>query len=350
MVKIAIFQYDLTMGGIQKSLLNLLKVIGSYPDYQIDLYLFNRAQFFQEPNNVNLIYLKKYPYFCRFIPFNILKRWVPQTVQKKYDVVIDFNSYSMECAVNAVKTSATKRIIWCHDDVTNKYRSNLKYRILWFFFKTKYQYFDKVVAVSATAKESIMTKLNLSASKVIIIPNLIDTKEIVHQSQELADYIVHPNYYNLISVGRFCHEKGYDILIDLMAKVKNKKLDLYLVGDGRDYRKIKARIKRRGLANIYLLGGTNNPYKYLKKADGFILTSRYEGQGMAILEAKTLGLDLFIPLRLEKSVPGIKGTKNLVAKLNKLKKNPSAQKNLDFLTEYNETIIQKLNQILTDFN
>ena len=36
--------------------------------------------------------------------------------------------------------------------------------------------------------------------------------------------------------------------------------------------------------------------------DGFILESRYEGQGIVILEAKILGLDLIIPDRLKEYI------------------------------------------------
>ena len=64
---------------------------------------------------------------------------------KEYDLVIDFNSYSMECAVNAIKTKAKKRIIWCHNDLVEKYKEESKYRVLWFFFHPKYKYFDKIL-------------------------------------------------------------------------------------------------------------------------------------------------------------------------------------------------------------
>ena len=168
MKKIAIFQYDLSMGGIQKSLINLLSNFDKR-NYEIDLYLFDNNNFFDKNIDVNIIYLKKYPYFCRFIPFNLLKTITKKQVNKEYDIVIDFNSYSMECAVNAVKTKAKKKIIWCHNDLEKKYENDLKYRILWFFFKKKYNYFDEVVAVSEGAKESVINRLNIEKNKVKVI-------------------------------------------------------------------------------------------------------------------------------------------------------------------------------------
>lgn len=53
--KIAIFQYDLNVGGIQKSLLNLLNNI-DVDKYQIDLFLFSNVNFFEKeiPSSINI--------------------------------------------------------------------------------------------------------------------------------------------------------------------------------------------------------------------------------------------------------------------------------------------------------
>ena len=73
MKKIAIFQTDLTVGGIQKSLINLLNNI-DYRKYKIDLYLTDKTNYYNNLNkSVNVIYLNKLPYFTRFINFNLLK-------------------------------------------------------------------------------------------------------------------------------------------------------------------------------------------------------------------------------------------------------------------------------------
>ncbi|WP_426456823.1 glycosyltransferase [Staphylococcus cohnii] len=40
---------------------------------------------------------------------------------------------------------------------------------------------------------------------------------------------------------------------------------------------------------IYLLGHQSNPFSLINKADLFVLSSHYEGQGLALLEAVALG-------------------------------------------------------------
>ena len=93
---------------------------------------------------------------------------------------------------------------------------------------------------------------------------------------------------------------------------------------------------------ITLLGYQSNPYPILKKMDAFILTSRYEGQGMVFLEAKCLDLDIIMPSHLEKYVEGIKGTNDIRKSLLSLKKR---QHTFNDLSDYNNEIIDKINNL-----
>ena len=136
MKKIAIFQYDLELGGIQKSLINLLNNL-NLDEYEIDLYLFNKEDFYniKIPNKVNIIYLPAFPTIYKVIPFSILMKQKKFNIKKDYDITIDFNGYSNECAIAALETRSKKKIIWCHNDIIIKYKNEWKYRILYNTFK-----------------------------------------------------------------------------------------------------------------------------------------------------------------------------------------------------------------------
>ncbi len=345
MKNVAIFQKDLKMGGIQKSLLNLLKKMDKY---NVDLYLFDKNNFFKTeiPSNINIIYLKPFNKICKLIPFNIIKKIKKINVKKEYDIAIDFNGYSNECAIGALNTKSKKAVIWCHNDIVLKYKNEWKYRLLFNMFKSKYEYFDTVVCVSEGAKNSFIKKMGEKNKDIRSIPNYIDDKEIFEKSNDEIDINIEQGKYNLISVGRICHQKGFDILIDLMKKIsiQNKRINLYIIGDGPDFKKIKRKIKRNKLEkDVFLLRGQKNPFKYMSKMDGFILTSRYEGQGMVILEAKALGLQIFIPKHLELYVEEINGYDNIIEKiLNATKK----EKKIESLDNYNKRIEQKINYLL----
>ena len=349
MKKIAIFQYDLGLGGIQKSLINLLNNL-NLDEYEIDLYLFNKEDFYniKIQNKVNIIYLPTFPTIYKVIPFSILMKQKKFNIKKEYDITIDFNGYSNECAIAALETRSKKKIIWCHNDIIIKYKNEWKYRILYNTFKKKYQYFDIIVNVSEGAKQSFIAKTKIDQKKVWSIPNYIDAEEIITKSKKENSFTVDNKKYNLVTVGRICHQKGFDILIEHMENIvqQNKNVNLYIIGDGPDAPKIKKLVKRKKLQeNVFFLGSQKNPFEYMKKMDAFVITSRYEGQGMVILEAKVIGLPIFIPKHLEKYVEGIEGCINIEKDILGAKK--IEDKQVDYLNKYNYNIKEKIARLLS---
>lgn len=347
MKKIAIFQTDLNYGGIQKSLINLLNTI-DYKKYEIDLYLMEKNNVFIEDvnKNVHIFYLKKMPYFTRCIPFLLLKKFYKKQTNKTYDIAIDFNSYSMDTALATVFVDAKDKISWIHNDVIMEMRYELFSLVLNIFFKSKYKFFDKFVAVSDGALASFKKVYKkLKQKEYYVIPNLINTEEIFLKSKEKNKLAIDKNVYNLCSMGRFRRQKGFDILIkDIKKLVEEKKnFHLYILGNGRNKIFYENQIRRYKLKDyISLVGYVKNPYAIMKDMDGFVLTSRYEGQGMVFLEAKCLGLEVVMPKHLEKYIDNVKGTTNVVKSLSKLKKK---EKKIDDLKEYNKDIITKINDL-----
>lgn len=348
MKKIAIFQSDLKVGGIQKSLINFLNNLDLSECY-VDLYLFDTSTFFdfKPSDRINIIYLKKYNYLNRFIFFGLLRLLKKNNrIKGDYDISIDFNSYWNECAINALSVNSKKKVMWIHNDVKIKRKEELKYRILWFFFKGKFKYFDEFVAVSSGVVEPFREESKIYNKRITVIPNFVDSTEIINKSKETIDFKVNNQKYNLVSMGRLCHQKGFDILIDYFYQITKKRNDihLYIIGDGPDKKKLKTQIDSYNLNSfITLLGNKANPYPFLRLMDGFILTSRYEGQGIVIWEAKALGLDIFIPKDLEKYNDGIAGCKDIINRVaNSIKKD----KKNDTLTSYNENVITKLHNLI----
>lgn len=344
MKKIAIFQDDLGLGGIQKSLINLLNNL-DLNKYEIDLYLFSNEQFFDVKLDKRINIIKKKAFFQgnKFIPFSLLRLIYKNEIEKEYDVAIDFNSYKQETAFYASTVKAKKRYILIHNDIVIKRKNEWKYRILFALFKSKYKYFDSFVGVSRGALYSLNEVLKKPRKEGYILPNIIDTNEIKIKMHEATDIKVDDKYYNLVTMGRLCHQKGFDILIDLIAKVKRKDLRLYIIGSGPDEAALKKRIAKHGLEDkIIMLGSLKNVFSVLRLMDGFILTSRYEGQGMVILEAKSVGLKIFIPKHLEKYNENIYGHRNLLKEIEKAKRAP---KSFDALKSYNENILKEFDKI-----
>lgn len=345
--RIAIFQSDLHVGGIQKSLVNLMS-LEAIDDYDVDVYLFQKDVFFDLSGirpHVKIHYLKQFPYYFRFVPFGAIMKLMPRfkfATDEPYDVAIDFSNYQQDCAFGALTVPAKKRVMWIHNDMEIKYREEPKYRILWRFFHSKFNYFTEFVAVSDGIIQPFKNKTGLTNAKVTAIPNLIDTREIFAKRDAEIDFKVDPNKYNIASMGRLCHQKGYDILLDQLGRVCKKRKDLacYILGDGPDRAALEEQVRRNDLEGVvHFLGNQPNPFPYLKQMDAFYLESRYEGQGMVLWEAKTLGLKLIFPKRLEKYNINLRGTEDIE---DALLHSQREEKTEDDLHEYNAEISRRL--------
>lgn len=96
-----------------------------------------------------------------------------------------------------------------------------------------------------------------------------------------------------VAVGRLDAQKGFDILIEAWAMNKNKlanwHLDIY--GQGEWEQMLTEKIRENNLEqNIKLKGITSNIKAELQDSSLFLFSSRYEGFGLAIIEAMTVGL------------------------------------------------------------
>ena len=78
--------------------------------------------------------------------------------------------------------------------------------------------------------------------------------------------------------------------------------------------------------------------------DGFISTSRYEGQGMNILEARAIGLPLYCSKNLEQYSEGLQGYEQ-DALLQAIIHAEKQEKKPDELEEYNREILERIYEL-----
>src|SRR5262249_36981473 len=96
-----------------------------------------------------------------------------------------------------------------------------------------------------------------------------------------------------VNVGRFCFQKGQDILLKAFSglyKVR-KNARLKIVGYGSEESSIREDIKRLDLEEAVVIEHhPNNPQPALATSDVYVSTSRWEGWSLAISEALRFGL------------------------------------------------------------
>jgi glycosyltransferase involved in cell wall biosynthesis len=131
-----------------------------------------------------------------------------------------------------------------------------------------------------------MSILNGSAKKkAVIIPN---PSLALGQTTSTKDPTL-----DLVAVGRLTHQKGFDILIRALAKVKDThpKISLTIWGEGEERDPLATLIAENNLANnISLPGNTTVPMDWVNSAKIFVLSSRYEGFPNVLAEAMSAGM------------------------------------------------------------
>lgn len=349
MKKIAIFQADLKVGGIQRSLINLLES-PILENYDVDVYLFSKNVFYDISclrKNIHLYYLAPFPYWFRFIPFWIIRHMrFYSDLEEKYEYVFDFDSYRQECAYCTTRMKRAKKVMWIHNDIEQKLHFERKYRILYFFFKGKYKLYDEFVAVSEGIVEPFRRCSRRKNSKITVIPNIINVRQILDKCHEQTDVCVDSSKCNIVCMGKICVQKGYDFLLKDIYEAHLRRADLrcYIIGDGPDYNYYRKWVAEHGLSDVvFFLGNQNNPFAIMNQMDAFCLESRYEGQGMVLWEAKCLGLELIFPKRLEKYNIYLSGVDSVADALANLHKK---QKRYDYLQRYHEYIGMQYRELL----
>lgn len=99
----------------------------------------------------------------------------------------------------------------------------------------------------------------------------------------------------IISSGRLTYQKGFDLLVDAAADVLPNHPDWtwLILGEGEDRPKLEKQIKAAGIGDqLILKGRVQNMDEYYRKAAMFVLSSRFEGLPMVLLEAKAYHLPI----------------------------------------------------------
>ncbi|MBD2773231.1 glycosyltransferase family 4 protein [Iningainema tapete] len=143
---------------------------------------------------------------------------------------------------------------------------------------------NRVVFITERALNCFPPKIK-SISTVIPNPAVIVSNE--NSSVKLLDKP------SLISIGRLTSQKGFDILLKAFAKLEkaHPQWTLTILGEGELRPDLEALRNQLGLLErVNFIGRVKNPYDFLKQADIFVMSSRYEGFPLALCEAMACGL------------------------------------------------------------
>lgn len=154
-----------------------------------------------------------------------------------------------------------------------------------------------VVAVSDALAKDLVTRAGLSARKIKVIYNGIDTPRFaLPKSDALRKRLGLADDALLVgALGNIRPAKAYDVLLDAFAIVAQQAPAVHLViggqGKGRLYDSLIAKRQQLGLeSRVHFLGFVDDPAHYLSGLDVFVLSSRSEGFSIATVQAMAASL------------------------------------------------------------
>lgn len=305
--RILFFIDSLSCGGAEKSLVSLLQTLNK-EKVDVTLMLQRRGGAFEKyvPDWVKIIdfspiksgsYWNRISYSASKLLYSFMlrikrcrhtaeTRWLCQRnyiipLDEKYDVAIAYQQGFPTYYVSE-KVNANKKYCWVNADLLNvHYRPS--------FNKKFYSSYDGICAVSDNLREKIIKDGFVDRNKVYVVYDIINTSLI---SSMADDFSVRRNAdVNILTVGRLVEPKGYDLAIKAAGILRDKsiKFKWTFVGEGPCRPQIEKMIRNYNLENhIELAGLQTNPYPFMKACDIYVQTSRYEGFGITITEAKIL--------------------------------------------------------------
>lgn len=318
--KVFIIIESLVAAGAEKSLVTFLSLL-DYSRFDVDLQLFSYGGELERyiPKEVNLLPPFDYAVFAnkgilaQFMTFDfkkIIARWryslairkgttfhvdkarlywqyvsgcLPK-VSKKYDVAIGY-AQGLPTFYVVDKVQADIRLSWVNvsyrlEGINKDFQSNF------------YNKIDHIVTVSDSAHDVFSRVFPEYAQKMIVIWDIQDPKMMRQMAEEKPQMEMSKIVPCLLTIARLNKpQKGYDISLKACKILRDRGISFkwYAIGKGPYKAEMEQYIRDNRLENTFiLLGTTSNPYPYIKQATLYVQTSRHEGYGLSIAEARIL--------------------------------------------------------------
>ena len=313
---------SMRIGGAEKSLVNLLNLI-DLNEYDVNLLMFKpEGDLLQQiPSGIHILETEPslfYAYKCdknvfshksgiRSEMFRIFstgickilygdcarqKRWTKfykallPKLDSEYDVAIGYLEGDASYYV-IDKVNAKRKILWVHSNFDN-IKKNEDVSV----YKEYFREADKVVSISDKCVQVLQDNYPDMRNKFVFLPNLTSSVVLKNTAKAAIDEKFLKDIFNIVSVGRLTEAKGFDMAIDALKILKERKVPVHwwIVGDGELRECLEKQVRNNGVEQyLTFLGSKSNPYPYMNNADLIVQTSRWEGKSVVLDEAKILG-------------------------------------------------------------
>ena len=282
---LVIFMPSIEGGGVEKNLFIIANYLSSI-DNNIKLITASRG-FNKKFKNIDIIkpklsFLKN---TSRKLKYLICLLELLKLILSGKEISVFSFQANLYCII-LCKIFKIKIVIRSNSSPTGWSKNSLKK----FVFKYLLGIADKVIVNSIDFKKQFKVLFNINAK---CIYNPLNKSEILKCSKEpikFSFYKKNKKSLKIITIGRFTDQKDHQTLLKSLNEIKDQiNFKLLIIGRGVNKYKIVNYIKENNLkSNVKILPFQNNPFKYLRISDLFILTSKFEGLPNVLLEAAVL--------------------------------------------------------------
>ena len=288
MKKIAIVRYNLSkIGGAEKVAISMANELSSHYDVRLLSILLDEDGFinYDIHPDVQLVNFYKGDIRIRTAILKLTTKLREYIKKERIEVI-----FSIAPLTNIMIRLATLgldvKIVFC-DHHSLEFQDGRSRKIQRYIGA---KYFDKVVTLTQEDRIKYSKKYKIPIEKVATIYNWIE--ETKHHKTGLNN-----DSKKIITVGRFHSQKGYDYLAKVAIKVLSQhpdwQWDIYGSGDEQIKQDLITELDKGGvLSRVHFKGnvkGTDNIYPGHAI---YVMTSRYEGLPLVLLEAKQYGLPI----------------------------------------------------------
>ena len=288
--KIVLLMTGLHYGGMERVVFIAKKLLDEDYDVSLVTLYSNDADYNIDYEYIDLKCPPKNGKISKIL--NVLKRTIAVKTMKKNinpDIVMSFGTCANFCNVASKRNEKVILGIRSYDWLTNYFAN---YNI----DKWTYNKADMVVSVSKVIAEQAEKIFDIDKLKSKVLYNPYNVQEIKSKSEEpINNFKMDNDKKYILSVGRLVNQKGYNHLIKAYSLVAQeiKGTELLIIGHGSKEEELKKLIRDLNLQdNVTLLGGQDNPYKFMKHSSLYVLSSLTEGFPNAMVEAMCVGMPI----------------------------------------------------------
>lgn len=280
---------SLVGGGAEKMLVDIINHL-DVNRYEMSLVLFEKkgTHFLSIPSHVKIYDLNKKN---RYSFLKLIFRLAGLFKKIEPDVTLSFLSYANIIAILSKFLSKLKfnLIITEHTHLSSALLYARCCRIKSFLYKALFNYANFIVVPSLGIRQHLIEAFNLGQKRIKTINNPIDLAKIHKLKDEDLDKNGLEKY--ILAAGRLTKQKGYPYLLKAYSLIsKDVQEKLIILGEGEDEKKLKQMAKDLGVQEkVLFLGFQKNPYKFMKNASIFVLSSLWESFAIVLVESIACG-------------------------------------------------------------